>query len=469
MNFKNKKVQISLNVFIVLLFGVLGIVFGQYHEPWADEAQSWLIAKDTTWANFLNVTQLEGTPPLWHLLLKGFILLGLDYQHLYIAPLVISLIGVVILVFLLDAPFYFKALFPFTYYVVYFNAEIARNYCLLFPIFMLMIFAYQKIDKHVWLYYISIGLLAFVNSYGIVMSGSLMFAEFVQALIDIKNKRFSYNRKRLLWFIAAGVIILCAFITILPSDEMLYKLLGANTSFFGIICATFFAPVKSAVLQAVIALILIIAFFVYIGRDKALNTLLCVLPVVIFLSFFHSRPWHYNTLFFYVIALIFIKKDDGKLIKDGSKKTLILKGFFICFLAAQVFFGGYAIYKDCRYSYSGTEAAAEYIKENVTEQDAVFAVDYYATGIQPYFDRNIYCNHKGSERYYLWSVNNGYNDNNSPGGASDELYNSDCYVCEKENRTYVSQDYEEIVFKGMMFNKGFDDKDTSISIWVKKD
>src|SRR5580700_1374589 len=50
------------------------------HEPWADEAQSWLLARDASsaqlWGHLLHY---EGTPGLWQTLLHALIRVGLPY------------------------------------------------------------------------------------------------------------------------------------------------------------------------------------------------------------------------------------------------------------------------------------------------------------------------------------------------------------------------------------------------------
>ena len=48
-----------------------------YHEPWSDEAQAWLIARDLSIPQILRIMTYEGSPPLWHLLLKALIWLHL--------------------------------------------------------------------------------------------------------------------------------------------------------------------------------------------------------------------------------------------------------------------------------------------------------------------------------------------------------------------------------------------------------
>ena len=63
------------------LWIIYGIVFAAYlciaiftgihHEPWADEAQSWLIARDNhSLIGIFRAVKLEGTLPTWHLIIK---------------------------------------------------------------------------------------------------------------------------------------------------------------------------------------------------------------------------------------------------------------------------------------------------------------------------------------------------------------------------------------------------------------
>ncbi len=64
-------------VILALAYSVIVAVAIRTHEPWADEAQSWLIARD---ANLLEIwtklVRLEGSPGLWHSLLHVLISLG---------------------------------------------------------------------------------------------------------------------------------------------------------------------------------------------------------------------------------------------------------------------------------------------------------------------------------------------------------------------------------------------------------
>jgi hypothetical protein len=53
------------------------------HEPWRDEIQAWLMARDMDIPALIANAGLEGHPIGWHLLLKLFISLGLPFEVLY--------------------------------------------------------------------------------------------------------------------------------------------------------------------------------------------------------------------------------------------------------------------------------------------------------------------------------------------------------------------------------------------------
>lgn len=52
-----------------------------FHEPWFDEAQSWLIARDSSFSELLTLRpHYEGHPPLWTLILSIPAKTGVPYE-----------------------------------------------------------------------------------------------------------------------------------------------------------------------------------------------------------------------------------------------------------------------------------------------------------------------------------------------------------------------------------------------------
>ena len=89
-----------LELLVLISFIILTVIVGKNHEPWADEAQAWLLARDASIKDLITVNmRYEGSPVLWHMILKAFIKFGLTYEFLYIVPIIFTSIGVAIFEF----------------------------------------------------------------------------------------------------------------------------------------------------------------------------------------------------------------------------------------------------------------------------------------------------------------------------------------------------------------------------------
>ncbi|MBI4599463.1 hypothetical protein HY732_00905 [Candidatus Uhrbacteria bacterium] len=152
-----------------LVFAVATGILVMHHEPWRDEAQAWLIARDTP--NILALLRMggyEGTPLLWHLLLMPFAKLGLPFSSAQL--LNVSIVTGAAYVFLKKAPFSFfnRLLFVFGYFMVYEYGAIARSY----GFFVLLIFVcalcYGKRFRRPILYACSVAFLAQTTLFGTI-------------------------------------------------------------------------------------------------------------------------------------------------------------------------------------------------------------------------------------------------------------------------------------------------------------
>src|SRR6516162_6527953 len=86
------------------------------HEPWADEAQSWLLARDSSllqlWTNRLHY---EGTPGLWQTLLFVLTRFRLPYTLMNIVSGLLGCAGVWVLIRRSPFPAALRVLLPFTF------------------------------------------------------------------------------------------------------------------------------------------------------------------------------------------------------------------------------------------------------------------------------------------------------------------------------------------------------------------
>lgn len=116
-------------IFVLILFLLISSFLVINHEPWRDEAQAWLIARDSpTMGAVFSAMGYEGSPALWHTILFGLSHLGLPYFSMQIVHLLIGFLAAII--FMLYAPFnrINRALFIFGYFILYEYTVVARNY-----------------------------------------------------------------------------------------------------------------------------------------------------------------------------------------------------------------------------------------------------------------------------------------------------------------------------------------------------
>ena len=101
-----------------------------HHEPWADEAQAWQIARTLPPAQIFHLLSYEGHPGLWYLCLWALSRLHVSYTGMRCFAAAIAFLGVAVLVTASPFPRFIKLLLPFTFYLAFQYAIVARSYVL---------------------------------------------------------------------------------------------------------------------------------------------------------------------------------------------------------------------------------------------------------------------------------------------------------------------------------------------------
>lgn len=127
----NKELKIKIIIF--LAFFLLSFYLTATHQPWRDEAQAWLIARDSDGLSGLfQLMGYEGTPALWHLILLPFAKLGFPFQTVFVIHFLLNLFAIFLLVFISPFKTYQIVLICFGYYALIEYNIIARSYILSF-------------------------------------------------------------------------------------------------------------------------------------------------------------------------------------------------------------------------------------------------------------------------------------------------------------------------------------------------
>ena len=120
---------INLPNVLTALFLIAGGLLVARHDMWRDEAQAFLIARDSgsLWELFVNV-RYEGHPPLWHILLWILTRVTIAPAAMQWFHLLLAATSVYLVARFAPFPAIAKVLFAFGYYPLFEYGVIARNY-----------------------------------------------------------------------------------------------------------------------------------------------------------------------------------------------------------------------------------------------------------------------------------------------------------------------------------------------------
>jgi hypothetical protein len=379
---------------------VLVSIIVRHHEPWADEAQSWLQARDldlkTLWFHELRY---EGTPGLWHTILW-------IAQHWFHAPY--AALGVIgmsctaagVAFILWKAPFLrpLSYLLVFSYFLVYQYAVVARSYNLLpLPLFMAACF-YRDRNRPVRMT-ASLILLASVAVHGILLAASLGFCYLLKAAKERPQLSKSVRRQYLYCAVVALLACIFLFVILKPTADVTEFAHSRNSiphlaEFArGALLVMGHAFLDQWALSLIF--VLLAAAWCY-TRGELLSF---VLPVALMSALFvavHGRPHHVGTVFLAAIAGLWIAwptEDETR--RSSGNSVLARRGIallltWVCCL--NIWDAGITMRKDYLRPYSGALDTANYLKQVDAEGAGVFGYGYGMSAVQAYFDRNILLN-----------------------------------------------------------------------------
>ncbi len=390
----------------VVAFTLLAFLVGSVHEPWADEAQAWLIARDATLHNLLfQLPHAEMNPSLWHLML---ILPStyLSYETLRYIALFFGTLGVLLFVYYSPFPKPVKIILPFTYFVFFQYTVVARSYCL----FALVIFAIAILYKHrferPFTYSVLIALLVYTHSFGALASTGLIG---MYVLDLLREKRFLSKQAviRNLACISIPLSVGCFLLyQVFPIrqrtlstrwyfdlDHTLYVLkLSLNESFTGITVLSL--------------LILLISMFWFWQRRVLLLYVAMVTPVVTVFSIKFYNYWHMGLLFLlWVLALwiSFESKTKSRVPSIVPYTRKIVLGCMYVVFGFHVYWSAAASYADYKGSYSCGRDVAQLLKHSGIKERRVYAKNFWSIAALPYFEGKMFYNINPEFDFGYWT------------------------------------------------------------------
>lgn len=158
---------------VLLLYVVFNGVLLWRHEMWRDEINVWLMGRDLSIAELFREIKYQGHPCLWYLLIMPFVRLGFPCRIMGIISLIAMTFAAGL--YLHKAPFNFwiKSISLFSPIFTYYYAEIARGYCLVALLIVVLACFHPKRNDRPFVYGILLGLLVQADTIALPIAGML--------------------------------------------------------------------------------------------------------------------------------------------------------------------------------------------------------------------------------------------------------------------------------------------------------
>jgi hypothetical protein len=184
------------------------------HTLWADEADLWVMARETSLHDFLRYFSAAGHPPLWFAVVFPFARLGFSAAAMQVVNAAFA-VGVAWLVFF-RSPFstWLCVTFMFSMYMAFQYAVVARGYMLMILLLLLLAASYRQRFERPWRYCVLLGLL--FNSEAFVFMPVAALAVWYVVECRRRDDRARFRRP----VMTAVVLALVAVGSLLPLDGL---------------------------------------------------------------------------------------------------------------------------------------------------------------------------------------------------------------------------------------------------------
>lgn len=345
---------------------VLGAVFVAYvvltswvalhHEPWLDEADTWLLMRDADAPAILRYASYGGTPLLFHALIWPFARGGFPYAAQQLVALACAWGAVWLLLQARAFPAPVRILFPFALFPSFTYSVLARPYAL----FMLLLFAaaalWRTREERPLRLAVAVALLANVNVHGLLVAA-------VAGLLLLIERRRELRRYAIATAIMlAGGLLSAAQVWPRAGGQVVERSADFATFRYAI-AEAFFPDMRLPLFWPAVLLFVLIAFAV---SRRAVPLAFLVLSaaamLALFLFVWMEGPRHAGLIFLLSIAALWIADAYGGL----RLRKVVMTALGVSLLWSAVTAYDYWS-EELRFPFSGGRWMAAYLREHGLE------------------------------------------------------------------------------------------------------
>jgi hypothetical protein len=380
-----------------------------HHEPWADDAQAWQLARSLSLRElFQTYIRYEASPGLWHFLLWILIRVHVSYAGLHWICGGIAVAATALLVFKSPFPRYLKLMLPFTFFLVFQYAVVARSYVLVPPILYLIATRWKKSPIVIALL---LSLLANLSLHAAVLSGGVATVFFLEHVRTSGLKGACKSRQLLC---AAPILIgmySFALWTAWPPHDLMAHIAATRVQQSNAFLVKFLSSIFMGICRPwILAVPFWIVIALWLSARKSLFYLIPVLLFAIFSGEVSVGWWHGGLLIPLLTSLLWITWPNQGALPSGRETAGRI--VFAMLAGLQITWAIYAVEFDYRNPYASALATSQFLRPLIAQRKTIaltslsdpYCDAYHAVGILPYFDENIFVNMPYP--FWLWSDGN---------------------------------------------------------------
>ncbi|HKR28785.1 MAG TPA: hypothetical protein VJS11_15075 [Acidobacteriaceae bacterium] len=387
-----------------------------FHEPWADEAQAWMLARSLSLSQlFGTYLRYEGHPGLWYLLLWVLVRLRISYAGMHWFTGIIAACGMAVLVLCSPFPRWMRLSLPFTFFFAYQYAVVARSYVLV-PLLLFSALAFWR--RTPLIVALLLGLLANVAPHAAAIS----FGFAIVYCFDCASRtrgRLQTSTNAQLSAAALLLVSLYAFAawTAFPPRDVFvaafYHLPGQPVP----------SPATAAIIRffrsmfwgmwfpyPLLGLVGWPVLITGIGRSGGKRLLIALLPFVVFCSMVYLEFWHAGLIIPLIIGILWLLwNEKGPSFRRGERLVYVTVGTLI---ASQIAGTAYAAVLEHSHEYFPGLKTARFLEPYVDSGGEIAVTYLRDAGVQifptvaiaPYFQNKLFMNQ--DTPFWWWSTRN---------------------------------------------------------------
>jgi len=454
---RKERLTLVLEASALIIYIVSISITIAYHEPWFDEAQAWLIARDNNIFDILwNILRYEGHTPLWYIILYIPAHMGVTFEFgLKLTSVVFISLAAFILVKKSPFPLIIRLLLPFTYFLFYQYGVISRSYSMLSAILWIVAATFPSRNQKPLKFSLLLALLGGVTVHGMLIAFGIAAAWFVEIVSEHRTIRrsFSANVSLIVKDRRFHTLLLLAFFNIVyaailwPMPDKFTPLQSNKIDPGFLLFKLFIAPLNAVVsdvwpgisghssdmlpLLLFIGIILTAVFFIWaLYRGVFLYVVLPYVFTALFMSFIYFSMNHTGIYTLMIIFGLWLSLGGGRPFSTPewihkasmffSNKTIrtIITACTAYILLLQAYWSASASVNDIKMPYAAAGNLASFIQDNGIEGRKIFncynisndklSYSMQDAAILAYFPKNIFYNHnEGKENvsyvtHHLW-------------------------------------------------------------------